>query len=89
MWIVRRGGKKSRRGFCPSCAAEAEMLSSDDAVDFSRLPLRELIRQTESGAVHAIETANGHLLICRKSLQNFLHTESRVEPDSGARLPRS
>ncbi len=53
------------------------MLSLDDAVDFSRLPVRELIRQTESGAVHAIETASGHLLVCQNSLKDDFQGEKK------------
>ncbi len=68
-FIIRRGGQKAFRGFCPNCAAEAEMLDLHSAVTLFGLGTRELIRQIEKGAVHSSETASGHLLVCTESLQ--------------------
>jgi hypothetical protein len=66
--IVRQNGQKTIQGFCPTCAAEGEMLDFDSAISFSGISGRELIRRFELGEVHSIETANGHLLICKRSL---------------------
>ncbi len=69
IFILRRSGQNTIRGFCSDCAAEIEMLTLDEAVSFSALNTRELICRIETGAVHSIETLGGHLLVCQKSLQ--------------------
>ncbi len=53
---------------CSGCANTVEMLTLDQAVVVADMPARELIRQIESGAVHSMETASGHLLVCEASL---------------------
>jgi hypothetical protein len=69
IFIVRQNGpKKTTQAFCPTCAAEVEMLDFDSAISSSGISGRELIRRFELGEVHSIETANGHLLICKRSL---------------------
>ena len=73
VFIVRLNGGSRIRGFCPRCEQEAPLLTLDEAVSFSALFTRELIRRIEQGVVHAIETASGHLLICRNSLTDFLN----------------
>ena len=53
------------------------MLTLDEAVSFSARNTREIICQIESGAVHSIETLSGHLIVCRKSLENVENAEAR------------
>jgi hypothetical protein len=70
VFIVRQDGqRKTTREFCPACKAEGEMFDFDSAISFSGISGRELIRRLELGEVHSIETANGHLLICKRSLR--------------------
>jgi hypothetical protein len=69
IFIIRQNGqKRTTHGFCPSCGAEGEMLDFDSAISFSGISGRELIRRFEADEIHSIETANGHLLICKRSL---------------------
>ena len=72
IFIVRMNGKEVIRGFCGSCAAEAEMFDLNAAVSFSGIGARELIRQIEADTIHSSEIASGHLLICETSLRHFL-----------------
>jgi len=74
IFIVRFNGKTNLRGFCPDCHAPTEMLTIDESVSASGKPARELFRRIESGAVHSIETASGHLLVCGDSLQSFFES---------------
>ena len=67
--IVRQSGRKTNRGWCPQCLAEVEMLSFVSSLSFFGSCAREFIRQIESGVIHSIEDASGHLLICLKSLE--------------------
>ena len=75
IFIVRRGTSETHFRFCESCQAEVEMLSFDRAVTLSGKRTRELIRQTDSGAIHSMETENGHLLVCGRSLKDFCEIE--------------
>jgi hypothetical protein len=75
VFTVRLHGGSNIRGFCPLCAEEAVFLTLDEAVSFSARSTREIIRQIERDAVHSIETASGHLLVCRRSLTNYFQGE--------------
>ncbi len=72
IFIIRRGRRKLTRIFCPDCKAEVEMLTLDEAVSFSAQNTRALIRRIDSGSVHSLETASGHLLFCKQSLEEDL-----------------
>ena len=54
--------------FCEQCAADEEFVSLDDAVLFSGLATREIVRLANESKLHYLETSGGHLFICQKSL---------------------
>jgi hypothetical protein len=54
--------------FCELCGRDEEFISLDDAVLFSGLGTREVVRLTEKGGLHFLETSGGHLFVCRTSL---------------------
>ena len=54
--------------FCEQCNADKEFVSLDDAVLFSGLATRDIVRMTNEGKLHFLETSGGHLFICQKSL---------------------
>lgn len=66
--VVVRPIKNTLRGFCNACARETELLTLDESVSSVQIPAREIMRRIETGAIHSIETAQGHILICRPSL---------------------
>lgn len=74
--------------FCRQCADETEFLSLDDAVLFSGLAMREIVRLAEADRLHYLESSGGHLFVCRQSLsaqteftENFkLDSTSKLEP---------
>ncbi len=68
IFIVRVNRHTTIRGFCPKCETEVEILTFDTAVSVSGIGGREVIRQIAADEIHAIETANGHLLVCKQSL---------------------
>lgn len=70
IFIVRVKGKNVIQRFCPDCAAESEILTLDEAVSLSNVPMKKLIRLIETGAVHSLETESGHWLVCAASLLN-------------------
>lgn len=55
--------------FCQQCADETEFVSLDDAVLFSGLAMREIVRMSEAGRLHYLESSGGHLFVCQASLE--------------------
>ena len=68
IFIVRVNPQTGLRGHCPGCAAEVELLTFDAAVSDSGVGGSELVRRLAAAEVHAVESASGHLLICKRSL---------------------
>jgi hypothetical protein len=69
VFIVGVNEETAISGFCPSCDSEVEMLTLSSAARVAGLTGRHMINQIAANEVHSIETANGHLLVCRKSLK--------------------
>ena len=55
--------------FCEQCGVDEEFVSLDDAVLFSGLGTRVVVRMTEEGRLHYLETSGGHLFVCGESLR--------------------
>ena len=70
IFIVRpvRTGKGM---YCPVCKESRGVLTLDEAVSLTLTGTRDLIAHTETGELHAIESAAGHLLLCGESLRIF------------------
>jgi hypothetical protein len=69
VFVVRVNEDRAIRGFCPSCETDVQMLTLDSAAKVAGLNGRKLVDQIAANEVHSIETENGHLLICGKSLK--------------------
>jgi hypothetical protein len=70
IFIVRTKKLQAIQEFCPECKKEAEMLTLDAAVSVSGFAALEILRLMETSEIHFLETANGFLLICEKSVLN-------------------
>jgi hypothetical protein len=68
IFILHVNGRNNIRGFCGACAHEVGLLTLDQAVTASRIAAREIFRLSETGKIHVIETADGHLLVCSDSM---------------------
>lgn len=66
--VVRKFSEFSFRGFCPACGEQVDLLSFDSAVTRAGIGGRELLLRSQTGEVHSVEAASGHLLICKLSL---------------------
>ena len=55
--------------FCEQCDAENEFVTLDDAVLFSGLAAREIVRMANERELHFLETSGGHLFVCSESLR--------------------
>jgi hypothetical protein len=71
IFVVRQNAQRGFRADCAICRRETEMLSVDEAVSRSARSAREIFRQTEAKNLHSMETADGHLFVCRDSLNDF------------------
>lgn len=69
IFIVRRNGDKTIRGFCPECQKEVEILTIDEVTRNTGKRTHELFPLIENNLIHSIEVQSGHLLICLNSLQ--------------------
>jgi hypothetical protein len=69
VFILRADKEDHAYGRCPDCGIEVEILTLDRAVSLSGIRTGDLVRLTEEAKVHSIETATGHLLICKESLK--------------------
>ncbi|MEZ5427334.1 MAG: hypothetical protein R2747_13775 [Pyrinomonadaceae bacterium] len=70
IFIIRARGKHEIRGFCAGCGGESQMLTLDEAVSLSGIATMEIIAHLRLEKIHFLETAGGHLLICRNSLES-------------------
>lgn len=66
--ITGRGIEHAVLRFCPECNEHVEMMKFDTAIILSGIGGRKLIHLSASGEVHSVESATGHLLICKRSL---------------------
>lgn len=66
--VLRLIRESAITAFCETCGAETKMLDLNAAVNYSGQPARMLMREIESGAIHSVEIASGHLLVCEASL---------------------
>lgn len=66
--IIRAGAPQPVSGYCPACEKDVEMLTLDSAVIVSAMSGREMIGRIATDEIHAIESVNGPLLICKDSL---------------------
>jgi len=73
-------GPATITGHCEACCAIDEMLDLNAAADISGVSARELIRLLELGEIHSPETQNGHLLVCRGSLEAAINRGDRFGP---------
>ncbi len=61
--------QKAIRWFCEECKCEVDLLNLDSAVSSIRKRSCELLSLIGSGDLHSTESASGHLLICKRSLE--------------------
>lgn len=76
-FVLRR--RQSFQLFCDGCAAEVKFVSLDDAVLFSGLAAREIVRLAEAGELHYLESSGGHLFVCQKTVESFSGVPSPKE----------
>jgi len=60
---------RPREAWCVDCAAQSQMISTDEAAWLLQTTARALFRRVEAGELHFRETEGGALLICRASLE--------------------
>jgi hypothetical protein len=71
VWTVRRAaGEAAARTWewCPDCPGPAGMLTPDEAAAVAGVSPRVIREWAEAARLHSVETSDGALLICLKSL---------------------
>jgi hypothetical protein len=61
--------------YCEECEAVIDFVGLEDAVLYSHIPTREIVRMTSAGEVHFLETVGGQLFLCRRSLLDKMPAE--------------
>jgi len=61
-------GRNSRRAWCPSCAAQGEMIALENVGVITNLDRPALEEWLNSGELHRSQAADGSELICLNSL---------------------
>ena len=79
--VVRHERVRFAKTYCELCGHISEMLMLDAAVSVSGAATREILALIDDNRVHSGETPNGHLLVCRESLEAVLR--SRTGPAAG------
>jgi hypothetical protein len=78
VFVIRRRQTISS-AWCRECGDQVQMLTPDEAATIASLSSRLIYRWIEAGRIHFSETADGHLLICQRSLPKLI--ESRGDFD--------
>jgi hypothetical protein len=69
---IVKSGYQTQMYFCEKCGFSSEFISLDAATTQSGVRTGELFKLVEFEKLHSIETATGHLLICKSSLEKIL-----------------
>ncbi len=64
----RRTRSSSRAAWCAVCAAQARMLTVDEAAAVAQTTSRTIYQWVEARKLHFTETPEGRLFICHNSL---------------------
>lgn len=69
--LVLRGSRKPSLGWCRQCDEGVLMLRPEEAAFTAGVTVRTINRWVEAETVHFDETADGRLLICAKSVEQY------------------
>ena len=67
--LLVRSGSRPLLAWCARCGRKVEMLEPRQAVKAGRVSERVIYRWVEEGKLHFLESSDGELLICLKSLE--------------------
>jgi hypothetical protein len=67
VFIINRPGISEQKS-CSKCTESSGMITADEAAALRGVSTRVIYRCLEEGAIHFIETTEGQLFICLKSL---------------------
>jgi hypothetical protein len=57
-------------GWCVPCGQKVQMVTAEDAARIAKVTARTIYRRTETGQLHFIESQEGLLLVCTRSLRD-------------------
>lgn len=66
--LVIRGERRTSPCWCAQCGEWVRLVTPEQAAVLARVSWREIYRRVEGERIHSLDTAEGALLICLKSL---------------------
>ena len=69
VWIRKHRARSP--AWCPECGEQASLISTDEAALLSHVSTRAICRLVDTGRIHFIETPEGLLFVCLKSLSDI------------------
>ncbi len=72
-YTVRQEPLQSFQAYCERCDEVTRFLTVDQTVNVTGLGARTIFRLVEAEQLHALETAEGYLFLCPKSVAFFVH----------------
>jgi hypothetical protein len=86
LWVLRKPTSRFQL-WCEECAGDVDMVPAEKAASLARISARALFRAVENQRLHFKETADGRLLVCVSSLEQFVNNKKRelaaTRPESG------
>jgi len=65
--VLRGGGRRAIRMWCPDCLCEVEMVTVEEAAEIAGVSLRTIYSHVEAGAIHFFDDS-GHTFVCAQTL---------------------
>jgi hypothetical protein len=79
LFVVHRNASVFPQRTCGLCSTEQTMLTLDEAVILAAIGTRKLMSLIDGKVVHSVEASSGHLMVCQKSLRNYLKHKHKKE----------
>ena len=74
------GGRRGTvASWCRECGARVQMLTAEEAARFAGTSTRMIYRRVEAGEIHYLETADGGLLVCARSVTSGIKKSAGEE----------
>ena len=77
-FTLRISGRNTSQLYCEECGRSEEMIELNVAADIASVSAREILSRLDTGVLHSPESTNGHLLICRGSLERQINHDPRL-----------
>jgi len=77
--VVISGTRRAVQAWCPECDEAVRMITPDEAAALASASSRTIYQAVEDGRLHNIETTDGVLLVCLKSLSRSFGADNHFQ----------